>query len=56
MKTKQIDLNVDVIGEQSPLTDEEQKAISAFIQQQKALSPKPNHKKPKAGKKQKATV
>ena len=37
MKNKKIELDVDFIGGQGPLTPEEEKAISAFIRQNRQL-------------------
>lgn len=37
MKTKNIELDVDYIGGQDPLTIEEEKAISDFIRRKKLL-------------------
>jgi hypothetical protein len=36
MKTKKIELDVDFIGGQTPLTKEEERAISDFIKKQKS--------------------
>ncbi len=37
MKTKNIELDVDYIGEQEPLTTEEEKAISEFFSRKKLI-------------------
>lgn len=47
MKTKKIELDVDVIGGQDPLSVEEAKAISEFIKQRKNTKNKVVHKRPK---------
>lgn len=44
MKTKKIELDVDVIGGQDPLTVEEEKAISEFIKQRKIQRIRPSLK------------
>ena len=40
MKTRKNELDVDTIGVQSPLTASEEKALSDYFKQRKALSPK----------------
>ena len=40
MKAKKIELDVDFIGGQGPLTDAEEKALSEFFKVQKAASKK----------------
>jgi hypothetical protein len=45
MKTKKIDLDVDYIGGQGSLTDEEEKALSEFFRQSKKTSNKADNKK-----------
>jgi len=41
MKTKKIDLDVDFIGGQGSLTQEEEKALSNFFKQRKLISKRP---------------
>ena len=57
MKQNKNELNVDFIGGQVPLTDEEAKAISAYIKAQKAkpASPKRQRKK-RSPKREKVTA
>jgi len=43
MKTKNIELDVDYIGEQEPLTTEEEKAISDFFCRKKLIKSKKIH-------------
>ena len=45
MKTKKIDLDVDYIGGQGSLTDDEEKALSEFFSQSKKTSNKAGNKK-----------
>ena len=45
MKTKNIELDVDFIGEQRPLTKEEEKAISDFIWKEKSKKSKTTARK-----------
>ncbi len=46
MKRKQVELNVDFIGGEAPLTKEEEKAISEYIRNKKVLKRKTSlHKK-----------
>lgn len=40
MKSKKIELDVDIIGGQGPLTSAEEKAISEFIRERKLASQK----------------
>ena len=47
MKTQKIDLDVDYIGGQGPLTDAEEKALSEFFRQSKKASNKIGSKSPK---------
>ncbi len=44
MKTNNIELEVDFIGGQDPLTESEEKALSEFFREKKALQPKKNVK------------
>jgi len=44
MKAKNIELDVDFIGEQEPLTTEEKKAISDFFRRNKLLKSKKVHR------------
>ena len=46
MKTKKIELDVDFIGGQGPLTEEEEKALSEFFKQRKATQNKTVDKNP----------
>lgn len=41
MKTKKIELDVDFIGGQEPLTKEEEKALSEFFSKRKLMAKKP---------------
>lgn len=41
MKTKKIDLDVDFIGGQGPLTKEEENALSDFFKQRKLTTKRP---------------
>jgi hypothetical protein len=50
MKTKRIELDVDFIGGQTPLTKEEELAISAFIKKNKAKKAKRSSSKAKTSK------
>ena len=45
MKTKIIELEVDFIGEQRPLTKKEEKAISEFIRKEKSKRNKTTSRK-----------
>jgi hypothetical protein len=45
MKTKNVELDVDFIGEQRPLTKEEEKAISDFIRKEKSKKTKTSSRK-----------
>lgn len=45
MRTKKIELDVDFIGEQRPLTKEEEKAISDFIRKEKSKKTKISSRK-----------
>jgi hypothetical protein len=56
MKTKNIELDVDYIGEQTPITEEESRAISDFIRRQKLLNSKKKKRSTKLLVKVKATV
>ena len=47
MKTKKIELDVDFIGGQGPLTEEEEKALSEFFKQRKNTKNKTGPKRPK---------
>lgn len=38
MKTKQKELDVDIIGNQDPLTDSEEKTLNEFFKQKKELN------------------
>jgi len=40
MKMKKLELDVDLIGGEGPLTNEEEKAITDFLKQRKLLSKK----------------
>ena len=48
MKTKKIELDVDFIGGQGPLTIEEEKLLSEFFKQSKTTQNKTGNKKPKS--------
>ena len=48
MKTKKIELDVDFIGGQGPLTIEEEKSLSVFFKQNKASQNKTVNKKHKS--------
>jgi len=57
MKTKKIDLDVDFIGGQGPLTEMEEKALSEFFKQRKLTSKDTfRNTKHKATKRRKATA
>jgi len=56
MKTKNIELDVDYIGGQEPLTIEEEKAISDFIRRKKLLKSKRIQHPTKLPKRSKVTV
>ena len=48
MRRKTIELDVDFIGGQNPMTKEEEKAISEFIKAQKSLNAKKQIRSAKA--------
>ncbi len=48
MKNKKTELDVDFIGGQEPLTKEEEKAISKFLQERKSHKSKQSFSNPKA--------
>lgn len=50
MKTKKIELDVDVIGGQGPLTEKEEKELSEFFRQRKSKKNKTVSKRPKIAK------
>ena len=50
MKTKKVELDVDFIGGQTSLTNEEEKAISDFIKKNKMKKIKASFRKPKTAK------
>jgi hypothetical protein len=56
MKHKSIELDVDYIGGQDPMTKEEEKAISEFIKAHKSLNPNKQIKKTKAVRQRKVTA
>ena len=56
MKTKKIELDVDFIGGQGPLTEEEEKALSEFFKQRKNTKNKTVPKRPKTVKRSNVNV
>ena len=56
MKTQKIDLDVDYIGGQGPLTDTEEKALSEFFRQSKKTSNKAGNKRIKPVKRPNVTA
>jgi hypothetical protein len=50
MKTKKLELDVDVMGGQGPLTEKEEQALSEFFKQRKDTKNKAVSKRPKTAK------
>lgn len=56
MKTKKVELNVDIIGGQDSLTVAEEKALSDFLKKRKAISKKTIDNKSKNVKRKKVNA
>jgi len=56
MKAQKIDLDVDYIGGQGPLTESDEKALSEFFKQSKQTSKKAGNKRPKPVKRPNVTA
>ncbi len=56
MKIKRVELDVDFIGGQGPLTKEEEQAISEFIKKQKLLRARKKNRNKVTVQKKKVTI